>query len=77
MDKHLDFNKTPALKIFFSYYRPHLKLFLVDIFSAFCVSAIDLAFPYVSRLSMQRLIPEHAYRAFFTVMAICVAAYLL
>ena len=77
MDKHLDFNKTPALKIFFSYYRPHLKLFLVDIFSAFCVSAIDLAFPYVSRLSMQRLIPEHAYRAFFTVMAICVVAYLL
>ncbi len=77
MKKQLDFNNTSGLKIFFSYYRPHLKLFLVDIFSAFCVSAIDLAFPLVSRLSMQRLIPENAYKAFFTVMAICILAYLL
>ena len=77
MDRQLDFNKASGLKIFFSYYRPHLKLFLVDILSAFCVSAIDLAFPYVSRLSMQTLIPQNAYRAFFMVMAICVAAYLL
>nr|MCR4805706.1 ABC transporter ATP-binding protein [Clostridia bacterium] len=71
------YQNTHPLKIFFSYYRAHLKLFIVDIFSAFCVSAIDLAFPYVSRLSMQRLIPEQAYKAFFTVMAICIAAYLL
>ena len=77
MKRQLDFNKTSGLKIFFSYYRPHLKLFLVDIVSAFCVSAVDLAFPYVSRLSLQRLIPENAYKAFFTVMAICIFAYLL
>ena len=77
MKKQIDFNNTPALKIFFSYYPAHKKLFLIDIASAFCVSAIDLAFPYVSRLSMQRFIPENNFRAFYTVMFICIAAYLL
>ena len=41
MNRRIDFHNTSALKIFFSYYPAHWKLFLIDIASAFCVSAID------------------------------------
>ena len=38
---------------------------------------IDLTFPLVSRMSMQQLLPAQAYRAFFVVMALMAAAYVL
>lgn len=62
---------------FFSYFRPHKKLFAIDMACAVLASAIDLAFPYISRLSMQKYLPENMYRTFFTVMAIVLIAYVV
>jgi ATP-binding cassette subfamily B protein len=65
------------LSIFISYYRPHLKLFVLDMVCALCICLVDLAFPFVSRLSMQQLLPQRMFQAFFIVMAVLVGAYVL
>lgn len=71
-------NKNKSeLSIFFSYFRPHRRLFAIDMACAVTASAIDLAFPYVSRLAMTRYLPENLFRTFFTVMAIVFIAYVL
>ena len=71
-----NFSDRP-LKIFLSYIAGHKKLFLIDMGCAVLVSVIDLVFPYVSKLSMERLLPNRLYTAFFAVVAILVGAYLL
>ena len=48
----------PQLSIFLSFFRPHTKLFLLDMLCALTASVIDLVFPYVSRLSMTELLPD-------------------
>jgi len=65
------------LRIFAAYYKPHLRLFLVDMLCALCISLIDLVFPYVSRASMKTLLPQGLFRTFFVIMLIMAAAYLL
>ena len=57
------------LRIFASYYRPHWKLFALDMVCALCICLVDLAFPIVSRFSMQTLLPGQMFTAFFVVMA--------
>ena len=69
--------KKSDLAEFFAYFRPHMGLFLMDMACATLASAIDLAFPYVSRLSMTTLLPEKLFTTFFAVIAIIVAAYIL
>lgn len=71
-----DFQKQGLLRIFLSYFRPHLGLFLLDMACALLISVVDLAFPYISRICMYELIPESRYQAFFAVVAVLVAAYL-
>ena len=65
------------LRIFAGYYRPHIKLFLLDMFCALGIALVDLSFPYASRLSMQNLLPDKLYATFFAVMAILLGAYIL
>lgn len=64
-----------ALRVFLSYIAGHKRLFVIDMVCAVLVSVIDLMFPYISRLSLNRLLPESRYTAFFTVMAVLVLAY--
>lgn len=72
-----DFQNKSHFAIFLSYFRPHRKLFFLDITCALLISLIDLAFPYISRWCMYTLLPEHMYRVFWTVMGIIFAAYAL
>lgn len=72
-----DYQTKSPLRIFFSYFKPHRKLFLADMFCALTISAIDLAFPIISRTAINEWIPNQAYKTFFLVMAIVVAAYIL
>jgi len=50
------------LKKFVSYYRPHWKLFLLDLISAFIISALDLVFPMATRIYINTLIPNKNIR---------------
>lgn len=63
--------------IFLSYYKPHLKLFILDLCCALGISLVDLSFPWASRLALNELLPQSLFTAFFTVMALLLAAYAL
>lgn len=63
--------------LFFSFFGPHKGMFALDFSCAVGVALVDLAFPYVSRLSMQHLLPEKLYATFFTVMGIIILAYVV
>ncbi len=65
------------LRIFLSYFKPHRRLFAMDMFCALLVAAVDLAFPLVSRTAMNELLPQAAYQTFFIVMGVMAAAYLV
>ena len=67
--------KRSPLAIFVSYYKPHLGLFLLDMACALGIALVDLAFPYISRLALNELLPEKLFAAFFAVMAILLIAY--
>ena len=71
-----NYNGKP-LGVFLSYFKPHMKLFIIDMLCAFAVSIIDLIFPIVSRRSMQTYLPDKLFSAFFIVIAVLLAAYLL
>ncbi|MGM9524358.1 MAG: ABC transporter ATP-binding protein [Faecousia sp.] len=65
------------LRIFLSYFKPHRRLFAMDMLCAILVAAVDLAFPLVSRTAMNELLPQAAYRTFFIVMGVMAIAYLV
>ena len=71
-----DYSKS-RLSIFISYIRPHRRDFALDMFFSVLIAAVDLVFPYVSRWSMNTLLPNRLFGAFFAVMACMLAAYLL
>ena len=72
----MDFSKHP-LKIFFSYYKPHWKLFAADMTCAIIMAAIDVAFPMFSRYALNTLIPNHELRLFLIFIAILLGGFCL
>ena len=72
-----EFQEKSPLQIFLTYFKPHRKLFIMDLSCALLISLIDLAFPYISRWCMYQLLPQSAYKTFFTVMAIVFVAFAL
>ena len=71
----IDYKNGSLLRVFLHYFKPHKKLFALDVSCAVMVSAIDLAFPLVTRAALYELLPGKEYGTFFTVMGIMVAAY--
>ena len=65
----MDFSKRP-LKIFFSYYKPHIGLFIIDMMCAFFMAAIDVAFPMFSRYALNTLIPNYQLKTFLILVVI-------
>ena len=74
--KESDFNRS-IFSIFLSYFGAHRKLFILDMICAFAVAAVDVAFPLVSRYAMYELLPKNMYKAFFAVMAVVTAAFIV
>ena len=77
MTNQKDFKNRGYLRIFASYYKPHWKLFLLDMVCALLICIVDLLFPMVSREAMQNLLPNQMFTAFFIVMAALALAYVL
>ena len=77
INTNIDFKNSGTLKIFAQHYKGHMGLFLLDMICALAVSAVDLLFPYISKKCMEQYLPNEMFRAFFTVMAVIVAAYIL
>ena len=68
-------NDNP-FKIFISYITGHKDLFAIDMACAIIVSVIDMVFPYISRMSMNRLLPQGLFTTFFAVMGIMILAFI-
>ena len=62
---------------FVSYFRPHWKLFTLDMTCAVLIAVVDIIFPIVSREAMNRWLPQQEYRVFFIVMGIMLLAFVL
>lgn len=73
----LFFNGVNMFKTLFGYFKPHIRLFILDMCCALFIAAVDLAFPLVSRHAMYDLIPDSKYKALFAVMAIVALFYVI
>jgi ATP-binding cassette subfamily B protein len=72
----IDFNQ-PHLAIFASYYRPHLLLFSADMLCALLTATVDLAFPMMTKYTIDRLLPQGLYRFFFVMIGLMLLLYVL
>ena len=48
------------LKRFFSYYKPHMKLFVLDIVCAVIVAGVDIVFPWFTQYLLRTFLPQMA-----------------
>lgn len=64
-------------KTLIGYFKPHKKIFILDMCCAFFIAAVDLIFPIVTRRALYELIPDHRYTLLFVIMGIVAAFYLL
>ena len=53
---------SSLLKRFVSYYKPHKKLFAMDMTAALLVSVIGVVYPVITRTMLNNLIPDRNYR---------------
>ena len=72
-----DYHTRSPLRIFLSYFKPHWKLFSLDMGCAILIALVDLAFPLVSRTALYQWLPEKNYCVFFVVMAVVALAFVL
>ena len=49
------------LKKFVKYYKPHLKLFIIDMICAIIISVIDLIFPIITNSVLREIIPSDEF----------------
>ena len=53
-----DYRTRSPLRIFLSYFKPHWKLFSLDMGCAILIALVDLAFPLVSRAALYQWLPR-------------------
>lgn len=64
------------LKRFLSYYRPHMKIFVLDMLASLIVSLVGIVYPVVTRTMLNTLIPERKYKLIVASGAILLGLYL-
>ena len=69
--------KFKNLRRFTSYYRPHLRLFALDMFCALCLGLLELTFPLITRHIIGTAIPEKNLSLMLWLIAALVLLYLL
>lgn len=65
------------IRRFFSYYRPHRRLFIVDFTSAVIVAILELAYPIAVQWFIDRLIPSGNWSMIVTVSVLLLLVYIL
>ena len=65
------------LRKFISYYRPHMKLFMLDIACAFMMAGIDLVFPQLTQRTLDQYIPNGQMQTLLIMIIIMAALYTL
>lgn len=65
------------LKDFFSYYKPHKRLFIIDFSSAVFVALLELAFPLAVQWFIDQLLPSGEWGKIVTISILLLLVYLL
>lgn len=65
------------LRRFVSYYKPHKKLFFLDLLAAFTVSAIDLIYPLFTQTIINDLIPNAEIRRMVMIAFVLLGMYFI
>jgi ATP-binding cassette subfamily B protein len=65
------------IKRFASYYKPHRRLFAIDMVCAFIIAGIDLAFPMLSKIGLSDYLPKLDFRGFFIIILIMLGMFIL
>ncbi len=65
------------IRRFFSYYRPHMRLFWIDFTCAFLVAVLELGFPLAVQWIVDRLLPEGKWDAIVLACAGLLTLYLV
>lgn len=72
----IDYNKS-KFKVFLCYLKKYKSRFALDMALSVIIAAVDLVFPYVSRWSINTLLPNSIYKTFFVVMLIMFVSYII
>lgn len=59
------------------YFKPHKKIFFIDMICAVSVAVIDISFPLASRFCMYTLLPKNIYSLFFIIIFSFIFFYIL
>ncbi|MFD3155574.1 ABC transporter ATP-binding protein [Haloimpatiens sp. FM7330] len=65
------------VKKFLKYYKPHMKLFMLDLLCAFLVSGADLFFPMFTRQIINDVIPNRKLEMLYILSAILIGLYIM
>lgn len=65
------------IRMLLKYFKPHRRLFILDMLCAVAAAAVDIAFPILSRYAMYELLPQKAFRTFFVLMLLIGCSYVL
>lgn len=65
------------LKTFLNYYKPHLHLFIADMICAIIIAAIDVAFPMLTKYTLDSIIPNKNLKTFCIFMIALFGGYLI
>ena len=65
------------LRRFISYYRPHIKLFGLDMLASLLIAALGMVYPIVTRRMLNEYIPSRAYREIIFAGALVLGLYVL
>lgn len=67
--------KRGAIREFAAFYKPHMGMFLLDMFCALIIALVDILFPVVTRKVLYDYIPNQAMRTFLIAMGAMLIAF--
>ena len=69
--------KNSLLRRFASYYKPHKKIFIMDLIASFLVAAIGIGYPIITNMLMKDFIPNENVNGIIIASIVLLAIYLI
>lgn len=66
-----------ALSLFASYYKPHIKLFVLDLSCALLIAVVGLLFPLATRFALSELLPAARFTEFGILMILLALSFVI
>lgn len=64
-----------TIRRFTSYYKPHIRLFVIDMICAFIISVFNLVYPYITKEIINNYVPNKILTIFLTMCGMLIAFY--